>query len=105
MVDSDTHNSPIVLKMNSNANTLDEKSSESNNLHKLSDTWILWAHLPHDTDWSIKSYIKICSFNTVEETISIINVLPAKLVTNCMLFIMREGIAPCLLYTSPSPRD
>ena len=94
MVDSDTHNSPIVLKMNSNTNTLDEKSSESNNLHKLSDTWILWAHLPHDTDWSIKSYIKICSFNTVEETISIINVLPAKLVTNCMLFIMREGITP-----------
>lgn len=94
MVDSDTHNSPIVLKMNNDANTLDEKSSESNNLHKLSDTWILWAHLPHDTDWSIKSYIKICSFNTVEETISIINVLPAKLVTNCMLFIMREGITP-----------
>ena len=55
MVDSDTHNSPIVLKMNNGTNTLDEKSSESNNLHKLSDTWILWAHLPHDTDWSIKS--------------------------------------------------
>jgi translation initiation factor 4E len=94
MVDSDTHNSPIVLKMNNDVNTLDEKSSESNNLHKLSDTWILWAHLPHDTDWSIKSYIKICSFTTIEETISIINVLPAKLVTNCMLFIMREGITP-----------
>ena len=69
-------------------------SGESNNFHKLSDTWILWAHLPHDTDWSIKSYIKICSFNTIEETISIINVLPAKLVTNCMLFLMREGIGP-----------
>jgi len=54
MVDSDTHTSPIVLKMKNDANTLDEKSSESNNLHKLSDTWILWAHLPHDTDWSIK---------------------------------------------------
>ena len=69
-------------------------SGESNNFHKLSDTWILWAHLPHDTDWSIKSYIKICSFTTIEETISIINVLPAKLVTNCMLFLMREGIGP-----------
>ena len=31
-------------------------SGESNNFHKLSDTWILWAHLPHDTDWSIKRY-------------------------------------------------
>ena len=94
MVDSDTHNSPIVLKMNKELNTLDRTSCESNNLHKLSDTWILWAHLPHDTDWSIKSYIKIYSFNTVEETISITDVLPAKLVTNCMLFIMREGITP-----------
>ena len=25
--------------------------------HLLSDKWILWAHLPHDTDWSLKSYI------------------------------------------------
>lgn len=39
-----------------------DSSIESNNFHKLSDTWILWAHLPHDTDWSIKSYIKICPF-------------------------------------------
>ena len=85
MVDIDT--SDTVLKMElAHDTTTKDQSSESNNFHKLSDTWILWAHLPHDTDWSIKSYIKICSFNTVEETISIINVLPAKLVTNCMLF-------------------
>ena len=25
----------------------------SGDLHELSDAWILWAHLPHDTDWSI----------------------------------------------------
>ena len=24
----------------------------------LYDKWVLWAHLPHDTDWSIKSYKK-----------------------------------------------
>ena len=24
--------------------------------HILFDKWVLWAHLPHDTDWSIKSY-------------------------------------------------
>jgi len=23
--------------------------------NKLSDKWTLWAHLPHDTDWSMKS--------------------------------------------------
>jgi hypothetical protein len=93
MVDIDTSDTVLKMELAENTSTKDQ-SSESNNFHKLSDTWILWAHLPHDTDWSIKSYIKICSFNTVEETISIINVLPSKLVTNCMLFLMREGITP-----------
>ena len=83
-----------VFIMESEKSMSQDSSIESNNFHKLSDTWILWAHLPHDTDWSIKSYIKICSFTTVEETISIINILPPKLVTNCMLFLMRDGIAP-----------
>ena len=27
--------------------------------HSLIDNWVLWAHLPHNTDWSLKSYIKI----------------------------------------------
>ena len=22
--------------------------------HKLYDKWTLWAHLPHDTDWTVK---------------------------------------------------
>ena len=24
--------------------------------HYLADKWTMWAHLPHDTDWSITSY-------------------------------------------------
>jgi len=71
-----------------------ENSVETQQFHKLSDTWILWAHLPHDTDWSVTSYIKIHKFNTVEEVISIINILPPKLIMNCMLFLMRDGIIP-----------
>ena len=62
--------------------------------NKLSDNWTLWAHLPHNTDWSIKSYIPISTFTTVEETIAVIETLPSVLVENCMLFIMREGIKP-----------
>ena len=27
--------------------------------HELNSTWAIWAHLPHDTDWTIKSYKKI----------------------------------------------
>jgi|UniRef100_A0A6C0F135 hypothetical protein len=92
MADIDTQSQVFIME--SEKSMSQDSSIESNNFHKLSDTWILWAHLPHDTDWSIKSYIKICSFTTVEETISIINVLPPKLVTNCMLFLMRDGISP-----------
>ena len=62
--------------------------------NNLSDKWTLWAHLPHDTDWSIKSYKNIYTTSTVEETIAITETLPPILVQNCMLFWMREGIKP-----------
>ena len=62
--------------------------------NKLSDKWTLWAHLPHDTDWSMKSYSTIYTSSTVEETIAITATLPPILVQNCMLFWMREGIKP-----------
>ena len=62
--------------------------------HALSCGWTLWCHLPHDTDWSLKSYIKLHSFNTVEHAVSVTEMLPPKLVMNCMLFLMREGITP-----------
>jgi hypothetical protein len=60
----------------------------------LSDKWTLWAHLPHDTDWSMKSYKQIYTVSNVEETIAITETLPPILVQNCMLFWMREGIKP-----------
>ena len=41
--------------------------------HALSDKWVLWAHLPHDTDWSLKSYIKLMELSTMEEIISLNN--------------------------------
>jgi len=62
--------------------------------NNLSDRWTLWAHLPHNTDWSINSYIPIATFTTVENTIAVTETLPSILVENCMLFIMREGIKP-----------
>ena len=62
--------------------------------HELSGGWTLWGHLPHDTDWSLKSYIKLYDFNTVEQAVSVTEMLPPKLVVNCMLFLMREGITP-----------
>lgn len=62
--------------------------------HSLSDKWTLWAHLPHDTDWSLKSYTRICEVETVEDAVAITEMLPPKLIMNCMLFLMRSGITP-----------
>ena len=54
----------------------------------LSDKWVLWAHLPHDTDWTKKSYKRIMEINSVEEMISLYRTLPDKLIKNCMLFLI-----------------
>ena len=71
---------------------VDKFSNETK--HHLSDKWVLWAHLPHDTDWTLKSYINIVEFETVEEVIAVINTIPQTMIKNCMLFVMKEGINP-----------
>lgn len=68
-------------------------STETNN-HTLSDKWTFWAHLPHDTDWSLKSYNKITTVSTVEEVVTLNNIIPDVMVCNCMLFVMRDGVYP-----------
>jgi len=74
--------------------TMMTETNHMEEFHPLSDKWTLWAHLPHNTDWSIKSYIPISTFTSVEDTIAVTENLPSILVENCMLFIMREGIKP-----------
>jgi len=61
---------------------------------QLFDKWVLWAHLPHDTNWSLTSYKKIMEIGTVQEMVALYKILPEKMVKNCMLFIMRKGIIP-----------
>ena len=83
--------------INSTSINSDISNSETHHTHaphNLSGTWIPWAHLPHDTDWSIKSYTKIYEFNTLEQAVTITEMLPPKLIVNCMLFLMRKGINP-----------
>ena len=79
-----------ITKMNSNSLSVVPNHS----IHKLHDNWTLWAHLPHDIDWSVKSYKKICTINSVEATIALYETLPEKMSNNCMLFLMRDGILP-----------
>ena len=66
----------------------------SNNTHSLKNTWVLWGHLPHDSDWSLKSYKIIAKFALIEDAVAITEILPEALIKNCMLFVMREGITP-----------
>ena len=60
----------------------------------LFDKWVLWAHLPHDTDWSLGSYKDITCFEYAEDLVSLYSYLPEILVKNCMLFLMRKGVTP-----------
>jgi len=80
-----------------------ETAATLETFHKLSDKWTLWAHLPHNTDWGLKSYIPISTFTTIEETIAVTESLPAPLVENCMLFMMRQGVNP--IWEDPKNRN
>ena len=63
-------------------------------LHPLYDNWTLWAHLPHDTNWDLSSYIQIFTIESLEQSVAILEYLPETMIKNCMLFIMRKGIEP-----------
>ena len=69
-------------------------TSDRHDNHGLFDKWTLWAHLPHDTNWSMDSYRQIHTIETVENVVALVEHLPDALVRNCMLFMMREGIQP-----------
>jgi len=71
-----------------------ELSEHAPEMHALSDKWVLWAHLPHDTDWSLKSYRHIMCIGSVEGMVALYSAIPETLVRNCMLFLMRNKINP-----------
>jgi len=83
--------------------TMATDTSIKSDYHPLANKWTMWAHLPHDTDWSIDSYKKIYTIGTVEEAIALTETLPDILVKNCMLFLMKEGIKP--IWEDPKNRS
>lgn len=76
------------------ANENGASSIKEPKMHKLNDTWVLYAHLPHDSDWTIASYKTIVEASYAEQVIAITDCLHDDLVTECMLFWMRKGIQP-----------
>tara|TARA_B110000483_G_scaffold68665_2_gene85779 strand:- start:14357 stop:14884 length:528 start_codon:yes stop_codon:yes gene_type:complete len=75
-------------------NNVDNNTNKEVSTHKLNDYWTLWGHLPHDTTWNLNSYKEIMTFNTIEEALTLYDILPDKMIKNCMLFLMRKGIKP-----------
>lgn len=66
---------------------VEEQKTMSSEHHQLETKWVLWAHLPHDTDWSMKSYKKIYEFSTVEKVLSIYANLPRNLLLIVCCFL------------------
>ncbi len=60
----------------------------------LSDKWALYAHLPHDKNWDLSSYIKMRDIVTSIDIIKTHNTMPDFLFTGCMLFLMKNNIKP-----------
>lgn len=79
------------------------KNNESIKKHELDTAWTMWAHLPHDTNWSEESYKKIIDITHAEDIISLYETISDKLIKNCMLFIMRSGIKPT--WEDPKNKD
>jgi translation initiation factor 4E len=63
-------------------------------MHTLNEEWVLYAHLPYNTDWSFKSYIKIMEICYIEDILALNKEIPDTIIEKCMLFLMRKGIKP-----------
>lgn len=62
--------------------------------HMLNNSWTLWAHLPNISDWSLKSYTPIMDINSVEKLLQLNKIIEDKVITHCMLFLMKNQIKP-----------
>ena len=101
----------LALTMNTKSNTKDETAtsissgitSSTSSIHKLNFRWNLWAHLPQDSDWTVKSYRLIYNFKTLEDAIAMTETTPDPLIKACMLFVMREGVSP--MWEDPKNRN
>ncbi len=70
---------------------------------ELNTSWTLWFHKFDDEKWDLESYSRLCSFNTIEEFVVVLQLLKPIHIQNGMLFLMREGIQP--LWESDDNKD
>lgn len=75
---------------------------EKQTFHTLSDTWNVYVHFSHDTNWNIHSYKKMMTIQSVEEAVAFMNSIPETMLKNSMLFNMKNNIKP--IWEDPSNR-
>lgn len=63
-------------------------------MHPLSERWVLWAHHPLEMKWTMSSYICVYTFSNAEEALTVLSMLPDRILETCMFFLMREHIQP-----------
>lgn len=63
-------------------------------MHDLDNNYTLWMHMLYDNDWSINSYKKIYSFNTIEKAVCLIENLNSEIIEKTMIFFMKNDIKP-----------
>jgi hypothetical protein len=63
-------------------------------MHDLDNNYTLWIHMLYDNDWSINSYKKIYSFNTIEKAACLIENLNSEIIEKTMIFLMKNDIKP-----------
>jgi hypothetical protein len=95
-----TPHTEITMKSLSNTSGSSITSAQA---HPLKYKWNLWAHLPQDSDWSVKSYKLVQQFKTLEDVIAITETTPDPLIKACMLFVMKDGISP--MWEDPKNRN
>lgn len=72
-------------------------------IHKLNDNWSVWIHMDNDKNWAINSYKKIYCFNTLENSIKLIENLSIEILQKTMIFLMKNDIKP--IWEDPNNRD
>ena len=63
-------------------------------MHKLNNHWKLWFHKMDLNDWNIESYQEIYKIDTLENAIILFESISNLIITNSMLFFMKNNITP-----------
>lgn len=69
-------------------------SSNTYDFNLLNTKYVLWYHNSNNQDWSIESYKKILTLESLEDYCIMLNKLKEKLINYEMFFLMKEGIFP-----------